>query len=116
MQPDIRRFLYDIQLACEALIEFTRDRSLDNYQDDLLLRSGVERQIEIIGEALNQASKIAPTLAEEINGFRQIINLRNVIIHGYASIENETIWGILQNDLPVLHEQVRKLLDEKNSG
>jgi len=116
MQPDIRRFLYDIRLACEALIDFTRDRSLDNYQDDLLLRSGVERQIEIIGEALNQASKIDPTLAEEINGFRQIINLRNVIIHGYASIENETIWGILQNDLPVLHEQIRKLLDEKNSG
>ncbi len=115
MQPDIRRFLYDIRLASEALIEFTRDRSLDNYQDDLLLRSGVERQIEIIGEALNQASKIDPTLAEEINGFRQIINLRNVIIHGYASIENETIWGILQNDLPALHEQVRKLLDEKNS-
>jgi len=116
MQPDIRRFLYDIQLACEALIEFTRNRSLDNYQDDLLLRSGVERQIEIIGEALNQASKIDPTLAEEINGFRQIINLRNVIVHGYASIENETIWGILQNDLPALHEQVRKLLDEKNNG
>ncbi len=115
MQPDIRRFLYDIRLASEALIEFARDRSLDNYQDDLLLRSGVERQIEIIGEALNQASKIDPTLAEEINGFRQIINLRNVIIHGYASIENETIWGILQNDLLVLHEQIRKLLGEKNS-
>ncbi len=116
MQVDIRKFLFDIQLACEALIEFARDRSLDNYQDNLLLRSGVERQLEIIGEALNQASKIDPTLAEEITGFRQIINLRNVIIHGYASIENETIWGILQNDLPALHEQVRKLLDEKNSG
>lgn len=116
MQPDIRRFLFDIRLACEALIEFTRDRSLDNYQDDLLLRSGVERQIEIIGEALNQASKIDPTLAEEINGFRQIVNLRNVIIHGYATIENETIWGILQNDLPVLHEQIWRLLEEKNRG
>ena len=116
MQPDIRRFLYDIRIASEALIEFARGRSLDNYQDDLLLRSGVERQLEIIGEALNQASKIDPNLAEEITGFRQIINLRNVIVHGYASIENETIWGILQNDLPALHEQVRKLLDEKNSG
>ena len=76
----------------------------------------MERQLEIIGEALNQASKIDPTLAEEITGFRQIINLRNVIVHGYASIENETIWGILQNEMPALHEQVRKLLEEKNSG
>ena len=111
MQPDIRRFLYDIRLACEALVEFTRNRSLDDYEADLLLRSGVERQLEIIGEALNQALKIDPTLTEEITGIREIINLRNVIIHGYATIENETIWGILQNDLPALHEQVRKLLD-----
>jgi len=116
MQPDIRRFLYDIRLACEALIEFTRKSSLDDYETDLLLRSGIERQLEIIGEALNQASKIDPSLADKIIGFRQIINLRNVIIHGYASIENETIWGILQNDLPLLYEQVRKLLDEKNNG
>jgi len=111
MQPDICRFLYDIRLACEALVEFTRNRSLEDYEADLLLRSGVERQLEIIGEALNQALKIDPTLTEEITGIREIINLRNVIIHGYATIENETIWGILQNDLPALHEQVQKLLD-----
>ena len=52
----------------------------------------------------------------KINDLPKTINLRNVIVHGYASIENETIWGILQNDLPALHEQVRKLLDEKNNG
>ena len=114
MQPDIYKFLYDVKLACQALIEFTSDKSLSDYDADLLLRSAIERQLGIIGEALNQALKIDPTLGKEITGIRQIINLRNVIIHGYADIENETIWGILQKDLPALYEQVRKLLDEKN--
>ena len=59
MQPDIRRFLYDIRLASEALIEFAHDRSLDNYQEDLLLRSAVERQFEIIGEALKNICRAA---------------------------------------------------------
>ena len=115
MRREVCKFLYDIQLACQALLQFTLNKSLDDYQADVLLRSGVERQLEIIGEALNQALKIAPTLTGEITGIRQIINLRNTIIHGYADIENETIWGVVQNNLPTLYEQVRKLLAEKNS-
>ncbi len=107
--------MFDVQLACQALLQFTLDRSLDDYQADVLLRSGVERQLEIIGEALNQALKVDATVVKKITGIRQIINLRNVIIHGYADIENETIWGIVQNNVPGLHEQVRKLLDEKTS-
>jgi uncharacterized protein with HEPN domain len=66
----------------------------------------------IIGEALNQADKIDPDISKNIKSFRQIINLRNVIVHGYATVENETIWGILQNELPVLHKQVKQLLEE----
>ena len=115
MQPEICKFLYDIRLACEALVQFTRNKTLDDYKADLLLQSGVERQLEIIGEALNQALKIDPALTKTITGTRQIINLRNVVIHCYASIENKTIWGVLQNNLPTLHEQVRKLLDEKTA-
>ena len=112
MQLEIRKFLYDIRSACEALIQFTNGRSLNDYQADLLLRAGVERELMIIGEALNQAMRIAPTLAEKITGIREIINFRNIIVHGYSTIENETVWGILQNDLPTLHEQIKALLSE----
>lgn len=115
MKPEVHKFLHDVQSACEGLLQFTRDKSLADYESDLLLRSAVERQLEIIGEALKQASRVDPVLAEEITGFREIINLRNVIVHGYATIENETIWGVLQNDLPTLREQVEKLLGEKSS-
>ena len=66
----------------------------------------------IIGEALNQASKIEPTLSESITSIRRIINLRNVIVHGYATVENQTIWGILQQNTPALLKDVTKLLNQ----
>ena len=106
MRREVCKFLYDVRLACEALLEFTLNKSQADYEADSLLRSGVERQFEIIGKALNQAMKIETTLEGNITSIRQIISLRNAIIHGYAEIENETIWGILQNELPVLYEQV----------
>ena len=112
MQREVRKFLYDVLQACEALIEFTQGKSLQDYNCDHLLQSGVERQLMIIGEALNQADKIDPDISNEIKSFRQIINLRNVIVHGYATVENETIWGILQEDLLDLHKQAKKFLGE----
>ncbi|MHC4574452.1 MAG: HepT-like ribonuclease domain-containing protein [Planctomycetota bacterium] len=110
MQPETRKFLYDVCQACEALVKFTEGKNLDDYKADLLLRSGVERQLMIIGEALSQAGKIDPSLSESIGDIRQIINLRNVIVHGYAMVENETIWGILQEHVPKLREEVKTLL------
>ena len=113
MPPETRKFLYDIQLACQAMEQFTAGKSLDDYQADLLLRSGVERQLTIIGEALNQALRVDPTLAGKITCARQIIGFRNVVVHGYSTIEDETVWGILQNDLPTLHDEVRAMFSEE---
>ncbi len=110
MQPELGKYLYDVSQACEALLGFIQNKKLEDYKSNLLLRSGVERQIMIIGEAMNQAIKTAPELSAEIDNIRQIVNLRNVIVHGYATVENETIWGIIQDDVPKLHEQVKKLL------
>ena len=64
----------------------------------------------IIGEALNQAYKLDPALSESVGNVREIINLRNVIVHGYAIVENETIWGIIEDDLPRLYNEVQMLL------
>jgi uncharacterized protein with HEPN domain len=57
MQPETRKFLYDVCQACEGLLEFTKGKNLEDYKAELLLRSGVERQLMIIGEALSQAEK-----------------------------------------------------------
>jgi len=74
------------------------------------LRSAVERQLMIVGEAMSQATRTDEEVAEQIEDAREIINLRNVIVHGYTVIENETIWGILQADIPKLRDQVARLL------
>lgn len=70
MQPEIRKFLYDIRCACEALLGFIQDKTLQDYQADLLLRSGVERQLEIIGEAMSQAQKTDASFSREVCGVR----------------------------------------------
>lgn len=110
MRPENAKYLYDIIKACEAILHFIEGKNCADYENDLLLQSGVERQLMIIGEALNQAIGDDPEISELIPDSREIINLRNVIVHGYAVVENETIWGILQSDLPDLYDQVRKIL------
>jgi uncharacterized protein with HEPN domain len=109
MQLEVRKYLYDVANACEAIRQFTMDKTLRDYQNNLLLRSAVERQLMIIGEALNQAVHLQPELSEQISEVREIVNLRNVIVHGYAVVENETIWGIVTEEVPALAKQVNKL-------
>jgi uncharacterized protein with HEPN domain len=110
MQPDSRKYLYDIREACGKLEKFTRSRSLDDYRADEMLRSAVERQFEIIGEALSKLGKLDSALVAQIRDSRRIIAFRNILIHGYATIRDETVWGVVQTDLPVLSKQVADLL------
>lgn len=110
MPPDSRTYLYDIQEACKRLTVFTEGRTLDDYLTDELLRSAVERQFEIIGEALSRLRQIDPRLATQIHEYRRIIAFRNILIHGYASIRSDTVWGVVQSDLPKLLRQVSELL------
>ena len=77
-----------------------------------LLRSAVERQFEIIGEALNQLCKIEPQWADRIPDVPQIIAFRNVLIHGYASVNHLTVWRTINESLTTLYETVTGLLDE----
>lgn len=110
MQHESKKYLHDIVKACEALLKFIEGKGFDDYDNDLLLRSAIERQLMIVGEALNRAVREDPDIADSIDDVREIINLRNVIVHGYAVVENATIWGVVQEDVPRLYEQVKDLL------
>jgi uncharacterized protein with HEPN domain len=110
MRPESGKYLYDILKACEAIDEFIAGKQFDDYDKDLLLRSAVERQLMIVGEAMSQAMRMDNELIVQIEEAREIVNLRNVIVHGYTVVENETIWGILQADVPSLCDQVKGLL------
>jgi len=84
MQRDPRAFLWDVQQAAEAITQFTAGLDVAGYRSNPLIRSAVERQFEIIGEALNRLSKETPDLANRVPNLGKIIGFRNVLIHGYA--------------------------------
>ncbi len=76
-----------------------------------MFRSAVERQFEIVGEALNQLSKIDSDLASQIPDLREIIGFRNILIHGYATINLDRVWQAVIEDLPKLRSALERLLD-----
>ncbi len=112
MGRDPRAFLWDVRTAADAIAEFTRDRTLDRYLADLMLRSAVERQFEIIGEALAQLARLEPGLAQQIPELPQIVAFRNLLIHGYAGVDHRTVWRAVQEDLPRLRAEAAKVLAE----
>src|SRR6478672_9084687 len=110
MRPESRKFLWDALQAAERISRFTSDRSFDDYQTDELLKSAVERQFEIIGEALNQLHAADPDTASDIPELPRIVAFRNILIHGYASIDDRLVWGIVEAKLPGLRTAVECLL------
>ena len=116
MRPETPKFLYDILEACELLEKFTCNKFYEDYLNDAFFRSAVERQFIIIGEALFQALKIDPTLSRTISESRRIVNFRNIMVHGYSTIEHATVWGIIQHDLSTLRKEVNALLKSSEKG
>jgi uncharacterized protein with HEPN domain len=81
-----------------------------------MLRSAVERQFEIIGEALGRALTLDPNLSSSISNTGRIIAFRNRLIHGYSSVADDVVWGILEANLPALRKEVAALMKELNKG
>ena len=81
MKLESRKYLYDIQHALELLQGFTADKSFADYEQDAMLRAAVERELEIVGEAMSQLAKTDPALASRISEYQRIIGFRNVIVH-----------------------------------
>lgn len=115
MRLETKKLLEDIRQASEHILEFTKGKTLSDYTGDVLLRSGVERQFEIIGEALNRLAKAEPDVADQIRHYRRVISFRNVLIHGYDVVEDPVVWDVITNNLPALYEQVRILLGKEDS-
>lgn len=112
MQLSSLKLLDDIRRAAELIIQFAADRSLQDYIDEPMLRSAVERQFEIIGEALRRLSKIDSSTAGRVRDYAQIIAFRNVLVHGYDIVDDKIVWDAVQNKLPTLLTTVRNLLSE----
>jgi len=113
---DALAHLYDVAQACDLLERFTSGKTFDAYVADPMLRSAVERQFEIVGEALKRAVDLDGSLAERIRETARIIAFRNRLIDGYATVSDEVVWGIVERYLSTLHGEVNTLLGEEPGG
>jgi len=116
MPPEVLKFLHDIEQACGLIEQFVSGRTVEDFQRDVQLRSAVERQFITIGEALQQLLRAQPDVANSISDSRRIINFRNVMVHGYAQIVPDTVWGVVEKDLKLLHQQVRHLIAQGSAA
>lgn len=107
---EAERYLHDAKVAVERVARFTADRTFDDYVADDMLRSAVERQFEIIGEALASVRRIDPVLAGSVPDLQRIIAFRNVLIHAYATVDDRLVWGVVERDLEILRTTLAELL------
>src|SRR5437667_9808272 len=102
--------LFDIQLAGDSIAAFCAGRSFEQYRADELLRAAVERKFGIIGEVLARLAKDDPEVAARIPEHPRIIAFRNIIVHGYASVDDRIVWGVIEADLPAPPAAGREML------
>lgn len=109
------KYLADVLGAIEEIESFLLDRpkEYETFCNDILFRRGVERNIEIMGEAMNQALKITPNLP--ITNARKIVDTRNFVIHAYDSLRADMLWAIVVLHLPLLKSEVTELLKNTES-
>jgi uncharacterized protein with HEPN domain len=112
MERDPRSFLWDARTSADAILRYTANKSEAAYLADDMLRAAVERHFEIIGEALNRLAKTAPDIAVRIPELARAVAFRNLLIHGYANVDDPTVWRTTQEDLPGLRAIVAALLAE----
>ncbi|MBN1158593.1 MAG: DUF86 domain-containing protein [Bacteroidales bacterium] len=109
MQREISKYLHDIKESSDSIISYLEGiKNYNEYKVNKLLRRGIERELEIIGEATNRILKIDPDIP--IPHARRIVDLRNWVIHGYDVIDDAVIWGIIKKDVPRLKDHVDNLL------
>ena len=111
MDEIVLKYLFDVHESINNIEKFMdeRSRNYNVFCSDLLYQHAVERNLAVIGEAINRILKITPDI--KISSARKIVNLRNFIVHSYDSLQPIILWGILINHLPKLKVEVEELLN-----
>ena len=111
MRLEAKKYVFDIQRAAALIAEFTSGLSLEEYQSRPMVRAAVEREFEIIGEALTQLMKVDTAVAVRISDHRRIVAFRNVLVHGYADVDDQLVWDVITTKLSTPQEEVSALLN-----
>lgn len=109
MQPKVLKYLLDIESIISEIetIKVRIGTDFTVFANDIIMQRAVERELEIIGEAVRKLIELRPDI--EISSSKKIIGLRNIISHAYDSVEPQLIWGILQRDIPQLKDEIQKI-------
>ncbi len=111
MRRDPRAYLVDVVSACDAILDATREIGLQTYLTSRLIRSSVEREFMIVGEALGALLRLEPGLAKEVPEARRIIAFRHRLAHEYAVVDDALVWAIASRDVEPLRQRVTELLE-----
>ena len=102
-----KKLLLDVSSSCEEIAQFTEGKSFEDFKEDRLLQLALERQFEIIGEAISRLDRIDhENLVSKIPEYPKIISLRNVIVHGYDIVDQDVLWDFAKERVPELLEKV----------
>lgn len=110
MQPKTPKLLEDIRDAAAFIREAARGKTLADYHADRILRQAIERNFEIIGEAMKRVAQHDPDTVARIGDYRQIIAFRNVLIHGYDLVDHALVWSTIEQQVPALLRDITALL------
>ena len=110
MPHNREKLVADLLMACEDIMHFCQGRTYEGFSEDRLLQAGVERKLEIMGEALNRLYQLdAEWLGKNIPEYQRIIGLRNVIAHGYDMVDYDILWDLAQSHVPRLKKKLNSL-------
>lgn len=117
MGPEERvlKALEDVQDCAAFVIGAADGKDLDDYRGDRLFRQAIERNLEIMGEAIGRIARLDPATAARISEHRRIIAFRNRLIHGYDLLDDELVWDTVNTEVPVLLLEIEGLLREKGA-
>jgi len=116
MRPErTARTLRQIADACSFVISVTEGKNLKDYSGERLLRQGVERNLQIIGEAVGRLRHDDPEIADRLSEHERIVGFRNVLVHGYDLVDDSIVWDTIRTKLPLLLGEVEGLLGERES-
>jgi len=112
MRLEAKKYLHDIQQAANRIAEFTAGKTLPEYQGDAMVRAAVERQFEVIGEAISLLARLDEQAVSRISEHRRIVAFRNILVHGYADVDDRLVWDVVESKPPVLRREVDSLLED----
>ena len=112
MDERILKWLFDVKMSIDEINGFfeNNQKNFFDYRENIMLKRAVERNLEIIGEAINRIITRDELFTAKITNAKAIVGLRNQVIHAYDNVSDENIWSILTNHLPKLKIEIENLI------